>query len=158
MTITKPITWLFFLIVLTGCSNTQVAQFVKAPEIQSVRLSHFSAKDNQAVFILDLYNPNPFPLPISAIAADIELNQLLIGSLSAESDRTLGALATQTVTVPLRLDQQSLVNAAQSVLLRGEANYRLNGDVKSSVGRVPFNKQGQLSIDDVLTALVPKFF
>ena len=141
---------------MNGCANQGLSNLVLSPEVESVRLSHFSPEQNSAVFVVELYNPNPFPLPVSGFAGDITLNQIDIGCVAAKSDHTLAALSSQSLNVPLSLDPNSLLNAAQSVLLRGEAQYELDGHVDSSIGKVPFSKQGQLSSQDILSALMPK--
>ncbi len=146
----------FAFISLIGCANQGLNNLILTPEVNSVRLSHFSVEQNNAVFVVELYNPNPFPLPITGFSGDISLNQLDIGSVAAESEQTLSAFSTQSLNVPLSLDPNSLLNAAQSVLLRGEAQYQFNGKVDSAIGQVPFSKQGQLSTKDILSALMPK--
>jgi len=147
---------IFALISMVGCANQGLSNLILTPEVNSVRLSHFSVEENSAVFVVDLYNPNPFPLPISGFSGDISLNELAIGSVAAKSEKTLSALSTQSLNVPLSLDPNSLINAAQSVLLRGEAQYQFDGHVDSSIGQVPFSKQGQLSAQDIMSALMPK--
>jgi len=151
----------FFIVLLSlslfGCNSAYINDLVATPEIKNIQLSHFSVQERKAVFTVSLYNPNPFPLPISAIAGDIALNNLTIGSLEAKSDQNLAAFDTQDVTLPLSLNPDALLNAAQSVLLQGKASYTFNGDVQTSLGRVPFTKQGELSAKEVMGSILPSF-
>lgn len=143
----------FFILVifgLTACNNGFVNQLVATPEIEQVRLSHFSAKDKQAILLVTLYNPNPYPLPITSLAGDITLNTIQVGSLAATADKQLAAYDTQSITMPLTLDSNALLNAAQSVLLQGKAGYQFEGYIYTSLGKVPINKQGELSPQDLL--------
>jgi LEA14-like dessication related protein len=148
---------LFILLLsfgLFGCDADMVKEFVAPPEVKNIQLANFSVEDKQAVFELSLYNPNPFPLPISGMAGDISLNNLHIGSLEAQSEQHLAAYGTQTVTLPVSLDPNALLEAAKSVLLQGKANYNFNGNVSTSLGQVPFTKEGELSAKDILSSIM----
>ena len=151
----------FFILLLSlslfGCNSSYINELVATPEIKNIQLSHFSVQDRKAIFNVSLYNPNPFPLPISAIAGDMTLNSLTIGSLEAKSDQNLTAYGTQDITLPLSLDPDALLDAAQSVLLQGKASYTFNGDVQTSIGRVPFTKEGVLSAKEVMGSMLPGF-
>ena len=151
----------FFIVLLSlslfGCNSAYTNDLVATPEIKNIQLSHFSVQERKAVFTVSVYNPNPFPLPISAIAGDIALNNLTIGSLEAKSDQNQTAFDTQDVTLPLSLNPDALLNAAQSVLLQGKASYTFNGDVQTSLGRAPFTKQGELSAKEVMGSILPSF-
>ena len=153
----------FFILLLSlslfGCNSSYINELVATPEIKNIQLSHFSVQDRKAIFNVSLYNPNPFPLPISAIAGDIALNSLTIGSLEAKSDQNLTAYGTQDITLPLSLSlaPDALLDAAQSVLLQGKASYTFNGDVQTSIGRVPFTKEGELSAKEIMGSMLPGF-
>ena len=148
---------LLFSLCLFGCNSSYVNELVATPEIKNIQLSHFSVQDTKAIFNVSLYNPNPFPLPISAIAGDMTLNSLTIGSLEAKSDQNLTAYGTQDITLPLSLNPDALLDAAQSVLLQGKASYSFNGDVQTSIGRVPFTKEGVLSAKEIMGSMLPGF-
>jgi LEA14-like dessication related protein len=148
-----------FIFLLTfslfGCNSAYINELVATPEIKNIQLSHFSAQERKAVFNVSLYNPNPFPLPISSVAGDIALNSLTIGSLEAKSDQNLAAYDTQDITLPLSLNPDALINAAQSVLFKGKANYTFEGNVQTSLGQVPFTKEGELSAKDIISSILP---
>ena len=146
---------LFLSISLVGCSSDLINKLVEAPEIKGIQLKSFSMKDKSVIFDIDLYNPNPFPLPISSLSGDFKLNQLAIGSIAAETDKSLAAHATQTVTLPIAFDTDALIDAAQSVFTNREAKYNFSGGIGTSVGQLPFSKQGELSVTDIIKALLP---
>ena len=127
---------------------------MQAPQVKGVQLKSFSAKDKSVVFDVDLYNPNSFTLPISGLSGDMVLNQLTIGSLEAESDQNLAALSTQTVSVPIALDTNALIEAAKSMLTNRQANYKFNGGVKTPVGKIPFSKSGELSVTEIISTFL----
>lgn len=142
---------------LLACNSAFVNSLVATPEIKNIQLSHFSIEDKTAVFNVSVYNPNPFPLPISGLAGDITLNNLTIGSMEATSDENIAALETQDISLPLTLNPDALMSAAQSVLLQGKANYSFKGDMQTSLGRIPFTKEGELSAREVIGSMLPSF-
>ena len=148
---------LFILLLSLGlfsCDADMVKEFVAAPEVKNIELADFSVEKKQAVFKLSLYNPNPFPLPLSGMSGDISLNEQHIGSVEAQSEQHLTAYGTQTVTLPVSLNPNALLTAAKSVLLQGRANYNFNGNVGTSLGQVPFTKNGELSARDIVTSIM----
>ena len=149
-TMTRRFSILFLFLSLLGCNTAYISELIATPEIKNIQLSHFSVQDRTAVFNVSLYNPNPFPLPISAIAGDIAINSLTIGSLEAKSNQSLTAFGTQDITLPLSLNPDTLLTAVQSVLLQGKANYAFKGEVQTSLGRVPFAKEGVLSAKEMM--------
>ena len=143
---------LFFILALSACNSNMIQQFVDTPQVKNVQLKSFSAKENSVVFEVDLFNPNAFPLPLSGLSGDMHLNGLSIGSLDASSDKSLAANSTQTVLVPMKLDTNALLEAAKSVFTKRKAEYSFNGGVKTSVGKIPFSKSGDLSVQEILKA------
>ncbi len=149
----KILSVILMTMLITGCSS-MVKELMQAPQIKGVQLKSFSAKDKSVVFDVDIYNPNSFALPISGLSGDMVLNQMTIGSLDAESDQNLAALSTQTVTVPIVLDTNALIEAAGSVLTDRQAIYNFNGGVKTPVGKIPFSKSGELSITEIISSVL----
>jgi len=149
----KLLTILLISMALSGCAS-MVQELMQAPQVKGVQLKSFSAKDKSVVFDVDLYNPNSFTLPISGLSGDMVLNQLTIGSLEAESDQNLAALSTQTVSVPIALDTNALIEAAKSMLTNRQANYKFNGGVKTPVGKIPFSKSGELSVTEIISTFL----
>jgi LEA14-like dessication related protein len=151
----KKIVILFLLsISLFGCGTSLIKHFVETPQIKGIELKSFSAKNKQALFEVALHNPNSFSLPISGLNGDIVLNQLTIGSIDAETDKSIAAHTTQIVSLPISLDADTLIKAAKSVLSKRQAQYTFNGDILTSVGQIPFSKKGDLSMKDLIAMLL----
>jgi LEA14-like dessication related protein len=149
----KILLLLLLTLTLVGC-NSIVAKLVSAPEVKAVRLVDFSMIDKQVIFDVDLYNPNAFALPMSGFSGEFTLNNLTIGSVEASSDQKLVAYGTQTVTLPISLDTNALIDAAKSVLTKQQALYSFNGGVDTTIGKVPFSKSGELSAQDIISGLL----
>ena len=150
----KLFTALVMVIGLLGCSADMIKSLVDMPQVRGVQLKSFSAADKRAVFEVALFNPNPFPLPISGLSGAISLNQLAIGSIDAQSDTSLAANAVQAVMIPISLDPNAFVEAAKSVFMQRKASYQFNGGVNTSLGKVPFSTSGDLSVQDILSTLL----
>ncbi len=146
---------LLLSLALVGC-NDIVKEFVSAPEVKAIRLANFSMAEKKVIFDVDLYNPNPFTLPLSGFSGDFKLNNLSIGSVEATSEQKLAAHATQTLTLPISLDTNALIEAAKSVFTQRQANYNFNGDVDTSIGKIPFSKTGELSAQDIISQLISR--
>ena len=104
---------------------------------------------------MSLYNPNIFPLPVSGLSGDFKLNQVAVGSMAAKSDSNLGAQKEQVVTLPIQLNTDAFLNAAKKALSTQKANYSFNGGVETSAGKLPFTKEGNVSLSDLVSALLP---
>jgi LEA14-like dessication related protein len=147
-------------IFLLGCNTNVINQdlvsnLVQAPEVRNVQLKSFSVKDQSVVFDVSLYNPNIFPLPVSGLSGDFKLNQVAVGSMAAKSDSNLGAQKEQVVTLPIQLNTDAFLNAAKKALSTQKANYSFNGGVETSAGKLPFTKEGNVSLSDLVSALLP---
>ncbi len=139
---------------LLGCSSELIQQFVERPQVKNIQLKSFSVQNEKVVFEVDLFNPNPFTLPLSGLSGNMILNELVIGSLEVSSDKSLAANTTQTITVPVQLDQNALIEAAKSVFTKRQANYNFSGGLKTSVGKIPFSKSGELSVQEIISSLL----
>ncbi|MFW5425891.1 MAG: LEA type 2 family protein [Methylophagaceae bacterium] len=140
---------------LISCSDI-VKELVSAPEVKGIRLADFSIAEKRVVFDVDLYNPNPFTLPMSGFSGDFKLNNLSIGSVEASSEQKLVAHGTQTISLPISLDTNALIEAAKSVFTERQANYNFNGGIDTSVGNIPFSKSGELSAQDIISQLISR--
>jgi len=143
--------------VLTGCQSGLMKKLVEAPEVRSIQLKSFSAQDKTVVFDVALFNPNVFSLPIDGFNGDIRLNDLDIGKFAAKTKQSLAAKEVQTITLPITLDAEAFGRAARTVFSEGKAAYNFSGGVDTSVGKVPFAQDGELSIQEIIATLLPSF-
>ena len=149
--IKKIVIHLIILFTLLGCGTGIIKEFVDTPQVKGIELKSFSIQNKRATFEVALYNPNAFSLPISGLSGNIKLNQRAIGKIDADTDQQLAAHATQTFTLPIMLNPDILINAAKSMITQGQAKYSFNGNIKTSVGQIPFSKKGSLSMNDLIS-------
>ena len=150
----------FFILLslgLTGCQSGIIEKVVKAPEVKSVQLKSFSAQNKTVVFDVGLFNPNAFSLPIDGFDGAVKLNSFDVGKFAAKTDTSLPAKEVQTITLPITLDAEAFGRAARSVLSDGQALYNFKGGVDTSVGKVPFSQDGELSMQEIIKTLMPSF-
>lgn len=153
-------TILLFSLLMTGCNSSLIPQnlaskLIQAPEVRGVQLKSFSIEQQSVVFDVAIFNPNIFPLPISGLRGDLKLNEVAVGSMAATSTKSLAANTTQVVTLPLQLSTAAFMNAAKTALSTRKASYSFNGGIETSVGTLPFTKKGDLSLTEIVTALLP---
>jgi len=147
-------------LALFGCNSNVISEklvsnLIKAPQVKDVSLQSFSIEDKSVVFDVSLYNPNIFPLPVSGLSGDFILNDIAIGSMAAKSDKILAASETQVVTLPIKLNTQGFIDAAKRAFTTQKASYQFNGGIKTTAGTLPFSKQGDLSVKDLMSSLLP---
>ena len=126
---------------------------MQTPQIQLIKLISFSAEKQQAVFEVEVYNPNDFKIPVRELTGEIFLNKQRVSTLEANSKKSLAALSTQTFIVPITVDTNATVESANNIILTGIAEYEFNGYMMTPVGEIPVNKSGQLSAEQLLVFL-----
>lgn len=144
---------LFILILiasLSGCTAL-LKQFIETPKIKSIGLKSFSASRQTAEFEIALYNPNTFSIPLSGINGKIKINGLNIGSVDVKNTHSLAAHSTQKITLPLQLDHRALLPALKRIFSRHRASYDLKGQVHTSLGSIPFTKQDELTVEQLIS-------
>lgn len=153
----KMTKYFFVLLVafsLIGCGNGLIKSIVETPQLKGVELKSFSIKDKLAVFEVALFNPNDFSLPISGLAGNMSVNQMTVGHIEMNNSQNLAAQSTQTVAVPVKLDARQLVDAVKAIVKLRQAHFIFNGGVDTTVGEIPFSKEGKLSFDDIVSLLI----
>ena len=140
-------------------SNADIlSDSILTPEIRNITLHSFSAKENRAVFDIEVYNPNAFKLPVRELYGDIHINEYNVADVEATSKKSLGAYATQMFTVPIEVDPTELMNAVVGIMMQRQAKYSFNGYMMTPVGEMPITQEGELSSEQInafLNATLP---
>lgn len=131
---------------------------MKYPEIRDIKLVSFSAEQETAIFDVSVYNPNTYKLPVRELSGEIYLNKQHVSTLDATSKKSLAPLATQVFTVPIKVNSDALMTAANDVMLTGTAAYRFKGYMMTPVGELPISESGQLTAEQILTFLRATLF
>jgi LEA14-like dessication related protein len=124
---------------------------MQTPEIRQISLISFSAEKHTAVFDVDVYNPNEQKIPVRELTGKIYINQRLISTIEANSKKSLAAHSTQTFRVPIDVDVDTAQQAANNVMITGDAFYAFKGYMMTPIGELPINETGQLTAEQILT-------
>lgn len=78
---------LFFSLILGHSVYAFDMASMQTPQIQLIKLISFSAEKQQAVFEVDVYNPNDFKIPVRELSGEIFLNKERVSTLKANSKK-----------------------------------------------------------------------
>ena len=118
-----------------GCAGT--AALVSPPEVSLSRVEVTELDFSRQVFRLgfDVYNPNPFPLPVTGVRYGIDLDGDRFASGETASGFTVPALGDSAFAISVELD-----------LLRSAP--RLLYTIRDATRReIPYGLEGSLAVD-----------
>jgi LEA14-like dessication related protein len=121
--------------LLAGCAST--GSFVDSPHVTLRDVNVTALEFNSQTFLLnfDVINPNPFPLPISAISYGVELDGYRFASGETKGDFTVPASSDGGFAISVDLD---LMRSAPQLLFI----------VRDSVNReIPYALKGTFDVD-----------
>jgi LEA14-like dessication related protein len=144
-----PTFTLFLLILLlSACSSNGIEGVVERPRIQvhKVEFGNFNLSGGTAVFVLDIQNPNRFPIPLSGFDYGLRLNGIQVASGVKEQRITIQAGQSHKLEVPLNLSFSNMLNMLPGLLRNRNINYDLGGSVHLPWFNIPFQRTGSTSI------------
>ena len=133
---------------LSGCSSTGIKGIVERPNVQvhKVELGNFNLTGGNATFVLDIQNPNSFPIPLAGFDYGLSLNGVKVADGNKEHRVTIEAGQSKKVSVPLRLSFVNMMNMIPGVLRNGTLNYELDGSIHLPWFNIPFQRAGTTRI------------
>ncbi len=145
-----PPTFTLFLLILllSACSSNGIEGVVERPRIQvhKVEFGNFNLSGGTAVFVLDIQNPNRFPIPLSGFDYGLRLNGIQVASGVKEQRVTIQAGQSHKLEVPLNLSFSNMLNMLPGLLRNRNINYELGGSVHLPWFNIPFQRTGSTSI------------
>ena len=145
-----PPTFTLFLLILllSACSSNGIEGVVERPRIQvhKVEFGNFNLSGGTAVFVLDIQNPNRFPIPLSGFDYGLRLNGIQVASGVKEQRVTIQAGQSHKLKVPLNLSFSNMLNMLPGLLRNKNINYDLGGSVHLPWFNIPFQRTGSTSI------------
>ncbi len=138
----------FLIIFVTACSSSGIKGVVEPPKVQvhKVELGNFNLSGGTATFVLDIQNPNKFPIPLSGFDYGLSLNGIQVANGTKEERVTLKGGDSQKVTVPLTLSFTNMMNMIPGLLRNRTLDYKLGGSVHLPWFKIPFQRTGQANI------------
>ncbi len=134
--------------MLAGCGSAGIKGVVEPPRVQvhKVEMGKFNLSGGTAIFVLDIQNPNKFPIPLAGFDYGLSLNGVPVARGNKEKRVTIGAGSSQKVTVPLTLSFSNMMNMIPGLLRDKHLNYSLDGSVHLPWFNIPFQRSGSTSI------------
>ncbi len=138
----------FLIIFVTACSSSGIKGVVEPPKVQvhKVELGNFNLSGGTATFVLDIQNPNKFPIPLSGFDYGLSLNGIQVANGTKEERVTIKGGDSQKVTVPLTLSFTNMMNMIPGLLRNRTLDYKLGGSVHLPWFNIPFQRTGQANI------------
>jgi len=145
---TLTFAFLISLLSLAGCSSSGVKGLVEPPKVQvhKVEMGRFNLNGGTATFVLDIQNPNRFPIPLAGFDYGLSLNGVQVARGDKEQRVTIGAGGSQKVTVPLTLSFANMINMLPGLLQNRTVDYQLGGSVHLPWFNIPFQRVGRANI------------
>ena len=148
-----PPHFLVFLLVfvslwLSGCSSSGIKGVVERPtvKVHKVTLDNFDLSGGNATFILNIQNPNSFPIPLAGFDYGLSLNGVKVADGNKEHRVTIGAKQSQKISVPLKLSFTNIMRMIPGVLRNKNLDYALDGSIHLPWFNIPFQRSGNTSI------------
>ena len=145
---------LLVLGMLSACATLPESVISKPRvELRDVQVMGLGFKSQTFLLSFDIYNPNPFPLPVNHVSYGVRLDGHRFASGNTPCDLSIPASGDTEVAISVDLD---LLNTAPKLLsiirdgTRGEIPYQLEGQLGLDLpvaASVEFGKRGTIRLN-----------
>lgn len=138
---------LFLSLCLSAC-GTGIKGIAETPTVQvhKVEMGNFNLNGGSAIFVLNITNPNSFPIPLTGFNYGLGINGVEVANGIKEQRITIGARQSHKLEVPLSLSFTNLLNMLPNLLRTRQANYSLGGSLHFPWIKIPFQRTGVTGI------------
>lgn len=139
---------LFLSIWLAACSSNGIKGIAETPTVQvyKVEMGNFTLSGGSAIFVLNISNPNNFPIPLTGFDYGLRLNGVEVANGIKQQRVTIGAKQSQKLEVPLSLSFSNMLNMLPNVLRTRKVGYSLDGSLHFPWIKIPFQRTGGAAI------------
>lgn len=145
-----PTFFVFFVVLflLSSCSSEGIKGVVEPPRIQvhKVELGNFNLQGGSATFVLDIQNPNRFPIPLSGFDYGLKLNGVEVAKGVKENRVTIRSGESHKLFVPLQLSFTNMINMLPGLIKQRQLQYSLGGSVHLPWFNIPFQRAGSANL------------
>jgi len=110
--------------------------------VQDVSFERFTWQGGEAVFTLQLSNPNAFALPLTGVDYALLLNGVEVGKGSRDQSMQIPPKQSRSVQFPLRLSFVNMASMLPGLMRQGTIQYQLRGNVHLPLFNIPFSRSG----------------
>jgi len=138
----------FIVTFLTACSSAGIKGLVEPPIVQvhKLEMGSLNLSGGSATIILNIKNPNKFPIPLAGFDYGLSLNGVQVAKGDKEHKVTIKSGETQKVSVPITLSFSNMLNMIPSLLRNKELDYSLDGSVHLPWFNIPFQRAGKTAL------------
>ena len=135
---------LLVCLVLSACSSGGIKGIAETPKVQvhKVEMGNFNLSGGSAIFVLNISNPNSFPIPLTGFDYGLQLNGIQVANGVKEQRVTIGPKQSQKIEVPLSLSFSNMLNMLPNLLRNRKVNYTLGGSLHFPWINIPFQRSG----------------
>jgi LEA14-like dessication related protein len=136
----------------SGCAGTSISIEKPTVQLSHVVVNQLSFSGQTFILSFDVSNPNPFPLPVSAVRYHVQLADQTFASGETPGDFSIPARGNGNFDISVELDILKSASSLTGVLrggMRQPVPYKLNGSLAVDipfVKPVPFSTSGVITI------------
>lgn len=137
--------------LIASCAG--ITQRPAPPRVEVAGLQGAMLAGNALTLVVTLRvtNPNPFPIAVDTLEADVTLEGTPAATGRLPAPVTLAASGETRVDVEARANVQVLTGLLERILRRGRLSYEITGFLVALDGRrLNFSKRGDLNAGDLL--------
>ncbi len=138
----------FIVSLLSACSSAGIKGLVEPPKVQvhKLEMGSLNLSGGSATIILNIQNPNKFPIPLAGFDYGLSLNGVQVAKGDKEHKVTIKSGETQKVSVPITLSFSNMLNMIPSLLRSKDLDYSLDGSVHLPWFNIPFKRAGKTAL------------
>lgn len=137
---------LLLTFVLQGCAEVPGVMEPPKISVQDVSLQSVSLTQGNALIVLQLTNPNAFPLPIRGVGYGLNINSIRVAQGQQQLEQSIAAHTSVPVTLPVQLQLIELARLVPRLIRERKVQYDLVGEVQLPLISIPFQKQGGIGV------------
>lgn len=137
---------IIMLVGLSACSTPLIQQ--PKISIDNIELGELSLRKGEAVFSLNVHNPNLFPLYLYGIDYGLKLNEVSVAGGESRKSISIPAGSQQKIRIPVTLSTMTLLKMIPQFLGDRQLKYELHGSVKTPIISLPFHRIGGINVSE----------
>ena len=137
--------------VACGCAGLIARPLPPKVEVAGIEGASFSGSSLKVGVVLNVHNPNAFPVAIDTLEANIAIEGTPAATGHLPMPITLAANADTRARIDTSADVQVLGNLVERVIRQGALAYEITGYAVLADGRrLDYRRKGELSAADLL--------
>ena len=139
----------FLLLQLTACSSG-IKGIAEMPQVsvEGVSMRNLSLTEATAVFTLNVFNPNPYPLKANGMDYRMKLNGIEVANGLHNKEILLAKGEKRRLKLPIKLKVSQLFDLVPTFFRERKMAYEVDGSVHMPLFKVPFSKKGGVGLPE----------